>query len=469
MGAYYSSALDGVAANPALPTPLLLRLIGFEGGADRRPFESLHRAMIRPELPESAIAAVRAHPVAHVRAAFATSGQAEPDQRALLVDDPSPKVRAAVATGPEWTLGNRTRIRPLPHAACERLLADPEQAVRSAVLRSDHVAPSFLASLAGHPDPAARRAALRVWDDLTPDEHATLLDDPDPEVRRRAELCACPHDTQLTAKLLGDPATLREALRRGRLDRADAERFLAEGVHLPELAANPSLPRDLVDRLAVDPEHEVRLAVSLRPELTEARRAAIDLTLEAWAWVDVDWVSAGTADQDVLRRAVTSAHPLLRRAAARSPHLSPELLRLLAEDTDEVVRAHLAVWHPDTPEEVLMSVYARLGGTFSAWMATGHPNFPREGLTRYADHPDPIYRQLVVRDPAATPDLIERLSHDPDTWTRQSAAQDPRLPLPRLIETLTQPELAYSAGANPALPPGEMAGVMDKAGVPAAG
>ncbi|WP_329277804.1 hypothetical protein [Streptomyces sp. NBC_01451] len=64
-----------------------------------------------------------------------------------------------------------------------------------------------------------------------------------------------------------------------------------------------------------------------------------------------------------------------------------------------------------------MSVYAWSGGTFSARMATGHPNLSREGLARHADHPNPIYRQPVVRDPSATPDLIERLGHDPNTWT----------------------------------------------------
>ncbi|MET8214276.1 Mucin-2 [Streptomyces hirsutus] len=466
MVAFHSSALDGVAANPALPTPLLLRLIAFDGGGHGPPFQALHR----PGLPEPAVAAVLTHPVLNARVLFAMSGQAEPEQRARLANDPSPKVRAAVANGPEWTHDPRTKVRPLPDAVCGRLLEDPEPSVRSALLHSPHLAPSFLASLARHPDPAARRAALRVWDELTADGRATLLDDPDPdpEVRRSAALRACPHDARLTAALLHDPATLPEALRRGLLDRADAERFLAEGVHLAELAGNPSLPADLVDRLAVDPDDGVRLAVSLRPELTEARRAAIDFTVAPHAQGDVDWVAAGIADQEVLRRAAASAHPLLRRAAARSPHLPSDLLRLLAEDADVVVRTHLAVYHPDTPEEVLMSVYARLGGTFSAWMATGHPRFPREGLAaRYADHPDGIYRQLAVRDPAAGPDLIERLSHDPDVWTRQAAARDPRLPLPRLLEALALPELASSASANPALPPGEMAVVMDEAGVPA--
>ncbi|MGW7469130.1 Mucin-2 [Streptomyces xantholiticus] len=464
MVACYSSALDGVAANPALPTPLLLRLIAFDGGGNGPPFQALHR----PELPEPAVVAVLTHPVLDARVQFATSGQADAEQRARLADDPSPKVRAAVANGPEWTHDPRTKVRPLPDAVCGRLLEDPEPSVRSALLHSPHLAPSFLASLVRHPDPAARRAALRVWDELSADGRATLLDDPDREVRRSAALCACPRDARLTAALLRDPAALPEALRCGLLDRADAERFLAGGVHLVELAGNPSLPADLVDRLAVDPDDGVRLAVSLRPELTEARRAAIDFTATPHARGDVDWVAAGIADQDVLHRAATSAHPLLRRAAARSPHLPPDLLRLLAEDTDVVVRTHLAIYHPNTPEEVLMSVYARLGGTFSAWMATGHPRFPREGLAaRYADHPDGIYRQLAVRDPAADPDLIERLSHDPDVWTRQAATRDPRLPLLRLLEALTLPELASSAGANPALPPAEMAVVMDEAGVPA--
>ncbi|WP_406491098.1 Mucin-2 [Streptomyces sp. NBC_01604] len=464
MVAFYSSALDGVAANPALPTPLLLRLIAFDGGGHGPPFQALHR----PGLPESAVAAVLTHPVLDTRVQFAMSSQADAGQRARLADDPSPMVRAAVAGGPEWTHDHRRKVRPLPDAVCGRLLEDPEPSVRSALLGSRHLAPSFLASLVRHPDPAARRAALRVWDELTEDGRAALLDDADPEVRRSAALCACPHDAQLTAALLRDPAALTEALRRGLLDHAEASRFLAEGVHLVELAGNRSLPADLVDRLAVDPDDDVRLAVSLRPELTEARRAAIHFTVAPHARSDVDWVAAGIADQDVLHRAATSAHPLLRRAAARSPHLPPDLLRLLAEDTDVLAHTHLAVYHPDTPEEVLMSVYARLGGTFSAWMATGHPRFPREGLAaRYADHPDGIYRQLAVRDPAGGPALIERLSHDPDVWTRQAATRDPRLPLPRLLEALTLPELASSAGANPALPPSEMAAVMDQAGVPA--
>ncbi|GHF85096.1 Mucin-2 [Streptomyces filamentosus] len=464
MVAFHASALDGVARNPALPTPLLLRLLASGADGDRPPRDVLHR----PGLPGPAVELILAHPHPGARIGFATSARAEPAQRARLADDPSPKVRAALAHGPE-VYEPRTKVAPLPDAACARLLDDPDPSVREALLESPHLAPSFVASMATHHRGAARREAVRAWPALSAGERSALLADPDPEVRRAAELQECRRDARMTAALLRDPKSAAGALRRGLLDRAVAERCVAERTHLAALAENPSLPADLVERLAVDPDEAVRLAVSLRPELDETRRMAVDFTAG-----DLDrgngvwWVRDGLADPEVVRRAATSAHPLLRRAAARIPHLPSDLLRLLARVEDPVVDNLLGIHHPDAPEEVLMRVFARLGGTFSAWMAETHPRFPREGLaTRYANHPDGNHRRLAVRDPAATPELIERLSHDPVVRTRQAATLDPRLPLHRLREALLVPELASSAGANPALPEDEMAAVLDRAGVPA--
>ncbi|MFF8835675.1 Mucin-2 [Streptomyces sp. NPDC015130] len=464
MVAFHASALDGVARNPALPTALLLRLLAFGRGGDRPPRGALQRA----GLPESAVVAILAHPDPGARIDFAMSAWAEPSQRARLADDPSPKVRAALAYGPE-VYDARTGVAPLPDAVCVRLLDDHAPSVRAALLESPHVAPSFVASMAAHHRAEARREAVRAWEVLPPGVRSALLADPDSEVRRAAALWECRRDTRVTAALLRDPRSAVEALRRGLLARADAEPYVAERAHLTALAENPSLPADLVERLAVDPDEAVRLAVSVRPELDETRRMAIDFTVGDHDRGDgVAWVRDGLADPEVLRRAATSAHPLLRRTAARSPHLPHDLLRLLAGVEDPVVENHLCIHHPDTPEEVLMRVFARLGGTFSAWMAETHPRFPREGLAaRYADHPDGNYRRLAVRDPAATPALIERLSHDPEVWTRQAAARDPRLPLHRLREALHVRELASSAGTNPALPEDEMAAVLDRAGVPA--
>ncbi|MFI2738478.1 Mucin-2 [Streptomyces sp. NPDC018711] len=463
MVAFHASALDGIARNSALPTPLLLRLLAFDGGGARPPRDALRRG----GLAGQAVEVILAHPDPGVRIDFALSARAEAVQRARLADDPSPKVRVALAYGPDRL--PRTTVEPLPDAVCARLLDDPDPSVRAALLDSPHLAPSFVASMAAHHDPAARRGAVRAWGILSPGERSALLADPDPGVRRAAALRECRRDARLTAELLHGPESATEALRRGLLARTDAERCVAERRHLESLAENPSLPADLVERLAVDPDEAVRLAVSVRPELDETRRMAIDFTADDFDRGDgVRWVRDGSADPEVLRRAATSAHPLLRRAAARSPHLPPDLLRLLARVEDPVLENLLGIHHPDTPEEVLMRVFARLGGTFSAWMAETHPRFPREGLAaRYADHPDGNYRRLAVRDPAATPELIERLSHDPAVWTRQAAVGDPRLPLHRLREALLVPELASSAGANPALPEDEMAAVMDRAGVPA--
>ncbi|MGW0909451.1 Mucin-2 [Streptomyces sp. NPDC002853] len=462
MVSFHASALDGVARNPGLATPLLLRLLAFDGGGDGPPRHALQRA----GLPQPAIAVILAHPNPGARIDFAMSSRAEPAQRARLVDDPSPKVRAALAYGPEWS-DPRTSVAPLTHEVCARLLDDPVPSVRTALLDSPYLVPSFVASLATHRDPAARLSAARAWEKLPPGERSALLGDPDPQVRRAAALETCPGDARVTAELLRDPTSAAQALRRGLLDRADAERCIAQRTHLAALAANPSLPTDLVERLAVDPDHAVRLAISLRPELEETRRMSIDFTVEAFAQGNVPWVREGLGDPKVLRRAATSTHPLLRRTAAQSPHLPPDLVRLLAHTEDPLVDDLLSIHHPHTPQEVLMRVYARLGGTFSAWRAETHPRFPREGLAaRYANHPDGHYRRLAVRDPAATPALIEQLSHDPEVWTRQAAASDPRLPLHRLREALHIPELASSAGANPALPHDEMAAVLHQAGVP---
>ncbi|WP_329277806.1 hypothetical protein [Streptomyces sp. NBC_01451] len=59
----YTSALNGVAVNPALPASLLPRLLAFDGRGEVPPFQALHR----PGLPKSAVEAVRAHPIPYVR------------------------------------------------------------------------------------------------------------------------------------------------------------------------------------------------------------------------------------------------------------------------------------------------------------------------------------------------------------------------------------------------------------------
>lgn len=120
--------------------------------------------------------------------------------------------------------------------------------------------------------------------------------------------------------------------------------------------------------------------------------------------------------------------PTAARPAAPAPR---------AEDTttDNLLRTH----HPNTPKHVLMRVFTQLGGTFSTWTAQTPPA-PRESLTTHnANHPNGNHRRPAAPNPAATPDPIERLSHNPVIRTRQATTRDPRLPLHPLRETPSPP------------------------------
>lgn len=233
------------------------------------------------------------------------------------------------------------------------------------------------------------------------------------------------------------------------------------------LARNPTFPADLASRLADHEQPAVRLAVSARPELSEEERAAIDWEVGPEDRLDtLRWVWDARKDAEVMRRCATSAHTWLRRSAAVCPELPVDCVQLLAGDEDFAVRLLLAEFHPEAPPELLLDLY--LHGTHRAVsMLTAKPRFPAAGLAaRFARTPDPRARALAVRDPDATPELVERLSHDPAPEVRATAARDPRLPVRRLVELLEDPRAGSAAAANPSLPVAEMTALLDRAGVP---
>ncbi|MFI6284164.1 HEAT repeat domain-containing protein [Streptomyces sp. NPDC051018] len=82
-----------------------------------------------------------------------------------------------------------------------------------------------------------------------------------------------------------------------------------------------------------------------------------------------------------------------------------------------------------------------------------HPNFPRAGLRRFADAPDPKMRRLALDDPESTPALVERLSRDPDGTVRHEAAADLRLSAGSALRLLDDPEhRVRQAAAHPGHP-----------------
>lgn len=457
--------LDGLARNPAAPESVLLRILtGAEGPVRGSVFK-------RAEVPESVCDAAVSHPDRMVRGYLALGAGASGAQRARLAADRDPWVRRRVAAGPE-VHGRWRKADPLPGEVCARLARDEDGQVRAWLGMFVPVPEAVWALLLADPEAEVRASALYHWPAAPAGAVRPLLDDPDPAVRRAA--------AHVADVVVGAPAKILEQLgaasgRRRQEIAAGAVLTgeLADRLYATDdedvrqgLAANPGLPDRLVGVLASDASPAVRLAVSLRPELTEEQRAAID-----WHVGPKDrirppaWVARSLTDLVLMRACAESAHLGMRRFAAYSPHLPGDLVARLAADEDFVVRMVLCENHPAAPGELLLETLLA-SPYITRFEQLGQPQFPRAGLARFAGSDDPGARSLVARDPDAPVELIERLSHDPSAGVRCVMARDARLPVGRLLELLDEPETVGAAAAGPALPLTAMEGILAAAGVP---
>ncbi|MFJ1702857.1 PE-PGRS family protein [Kitasatospora sp. NPDC088346] len=407
--------LDHLGFNRAAPEELLIRLLGLTWWFLRR-----------PDLPPRVLDAAVDHPQWQVRGALAEAAQeltAEQWTR-LVLAEPEPRRRGLLVTLAA------DRGAELTSHGYRRLAADPSPLVRSEAVRLPGMPALPVAGLTG-----AGRAAMLVRHHR---QHPM-----DRETYRRTEPGGA-------------------AAESCRLDRELAEHLAAH--HDPSLrralARNPHLDRDLVAALAEDEDADVRFEVSVRPELTERQRASVRYDFaDGRGRRDLPWVLALHHDPEAMRRCAASAHPQLRRGAARARNLPPDVVELLARDEDRVVRLFLAESCDDAPAELLLEVWQWWTGSFSIPdRPHGHPNFPRRGLLRYADDPNPRLRQLALDDPESTADLVELLSRDAADEVRLRAAADPRLSAASAVRLLDDPgsSVRYRAAMNPRLPAPEL-------------
>ncbi|MGK5685447.1 hypothetical protein [Actinoplanes sp. URMC 104] len=391
--------VDGLCRNPALPDPLVLRIL-------EHPAANIAAVMYSRAWSDELFDTLAAHPDVHLREMLARSGRATGEQRARMVDDPSLAVVMALLEGPYGR-----EAEPLPGWAYRKLADRPK--IR------------WLVPLLGPGE--LSDAAVAAFAELGDDELTRATPRPEPE-RITAD--------QARAVLAGDSAWERV-----------------------KIALEPGLPADVITALAADPDPDVRLYVSMRPELSEQERAAIDYRvsendrLPRLAWVI-------EADGEQLQRCVSSAHPGVRRSAARNPRLTAGQIATLAADDDFPVRLLLCESQRAVPADLVVRTYleARVvtrGGLLS------HPALDGADLTRYADSPHWEARALAVLDPDAPAELIERLSHDEHPGVRSWVASDARLSRERLLELFDDPETTAPAAANPNLPVDLMEAVLE--------
>jgi hypothetical protein len=108
-----------------------------------------------------------------------------------------------------------------------------------------------------------------------------------------------------------------------------------------------------------------------------------------------------------------------RWAVAKNPHTPVEVLRHLANDSINLVRALVAT-NPSTPNDVLEKFFndekiVRDG-------LSGNPNTPVKLLKILSDDNDKMVRMRLAENRAAPRDIIERLLSDQDTDVTKAAA-----------------------------------------------
>ncbi|MBV6696840.1 hypothetical protein [Kitasatospora aureofaciens] len=485
------SLLRGVAANPAAPSDVLLRLLAPEG---RPAWHALHG---RP-LPADVVETVVTHPDSSVRRIVARNRHVAPEQRGRLADDPSERVRAGLASGPRPRLHP---VTPLPDEALVTLLTAEDVPGRGGLLTADEIREdlvvsgqipqSFRLRALKHPDPRIRAYAANSCWQLTSEQLDGLLADPDPTVRQAARSASRYLDpAAMEAELPERDCHWRSVLLCNfAISDAVAEACLATGRNLWSLAGNRHTPAHAVARLARHPDPEVRERVASRADLdaallaelaedtdAEVRSSALVHALRRrWQHFGVlDEVPTWTADligppieqhvdPEWYRACAVSDHPKLRRIAATWPDLPEDLVARLAADPDSEVPRLLALNHPLAPPETVLAAFVACPRE-RAYLST-LPTLPRTGLRHLLDHEDPEVRALAAADPTLDRPPVALLT-DPDERVRRAAAANPCLPADVRDSLLNDPELAEGAAANPALTARQLHDLLDRTGLP---
>lgn len=330
------------------------------------------------------------------------------------------------------------------------------------------------AALVRHSD---RKIRLQLTQNpnLSLDALAILGRDPDRIVREFAVESAWYRDRGLHRSLVpeyygsrpADDVMATSPPPRAPLTRVEAQALVTStDRHVRARAAwDERVPHDVALELAEDPDDQVRLYLSMREDLSEEQRAAIEYVVPNTYHQVPDWLTKLMDDPQAMAEHARSSHVLIRRSAAMARRLPPAAVQLLANDEDFFVKLTLAQYCDDAPHELLIEMFGTWNGLRWSFLRN-RPNFIRNGMAAdFATHPNPRLRWAALHDPTASSEIVEALSHDPSREVYPWAVSDPRLPSSRLHEALGTPRTALSAARNPRMPEPVMHRILDYVGL----
>jgi hypothetical protein len=490
--------LCGLAANPALPTELVDRLIAVADEdiaadlADREDLDRAQAVALASRVEQSVVLLVDrglltaddvdpvAQPLAALallaegvgRPAWARPFAADPliGRRAKLAACPGlpPDVREILAADSDIRVVAELALWTTPDMAA-RLAEHPHAEVRCAVAGNEATPPAVLAALiTGKGLPPARRCLVcdREQTPFTHDPHCPRLDC---DLLPGAS-CEGSHEStvhEMRQRAVRNPATPAAAV----IGFADHPSMLLR----QELAARPDLPAETYERLAGSPEPGVRATLAENPAIHDGlvRVLATDqgydvrrsLTRNPHVPLEVLTYLAGATkvDQTLLPRIAAasctevwelakSPGPAVRMLVAQRRDLPAGIRDALATDPDAKVVKSIAP-HPGLSEAQLRAMVDRHGVRVVAKVATNPDASPAllEDLTRHQPPVQKAFREIARHRNATAPALLACLS---DRQARPIAARHPALP-PQVIVTLLSDDdwqVVEAAAANPSLP-----------------
>ncbi|MGW4059474.1 hypothetical protein ACWEGE_14390 [Amycolatopsis sp. NPDC004747] len=444
----------GLAANPALPAPLLDTLVATADDelgpilAARADLTRDHARTLAARCGPSVLYPLLEHGLltpADVPfddpwrgLAVLVHPDADPAWFDRLARDPDPVIRTELATR-----------CPLPEPVVDVLAADPDLDVVTSAARCQRPT----ARLAEDTRRAVRHA-LAANEQSSPDLLRRIAGEA--ETRRWSPVASEPGSSpvDLLATLAGNPATppdclpvaahplVRWALASRTDLAADVYAHLAED-DLPgvrwDLARNPAAVALLPRLLARDHSREIRQAAAHNPRVPLGLLAQLALETKVGRTL-VPRVATATEPE---LRLLAEAAAQVRRLAAARPDLPPDLLARFAEDPDAGVARAVAP-NPDLSPAQLRTL-ARHGTTVSAGIAA-NPRCPADLARSLLDGAPVRALRVLAGHPGLTAESIVALLAHPDERVVTAAAANPAL-LSTSTGSTTGPGNSHGIGA----------------------